>query len=153
MTQAQLDQALAMQDAKGLALGECLLLIGACPPERVLDALKLQGRLRAGFATEDASEAPTEMPRTRQVKAKFHVTADIFLGEVLLGAEVISNDDLERAMHMHYLEGVRVGEALVRIGALTPEALQDGIALQRSLQGMAQKTARPAPGFEAGPPE
>jgi hypothetical protein len=143
VTNEDLQRALAMHREKGMAVGECLLLIGACPPERVLEALMLQGRLRAN---QTISAALPSEPRTQALKAHFHVTRDIFLGEVLLGAEMITNEHLEAAMRLHHLEGVRVGEALVRLGAISAEELESGIALQRSLQSIALKTARPAKG-------
>ena len=44
-------------------------------------------------------------------------TKDTFLGEVMLNAEMITNEQLEQAMHLHYREGIRIGEALVQLGS------------------------------------
>jgi len=140
VTQAQVDAALDMHRERGMAVGECLLMTGACAPERVLEALRMQSSLRGGPAREDDADGA---PLTPEVKAHFHVTTDIFLGEVLLGAEMITKEQLEDAMRRHHLQGVRVGEALIALGALTEEELAGGIELQRSLQGIARKTARP----------
>ena len=57
------------------------------------------------------------------------VTTDMFFGEVLLGAEMITNEQLELAMRIHHHEGLKVGEALVKIGALTEAAVQEGLAV------------------------
>jgi hypothetical protein len=158
VTAEQVERALAMHREKGMAIGECLLMTGACAPERVLEALQLQQRLRGGAApgatvvpvhpaaphmARPAGAPPIEI-KTPPVQADFHVTTDIFLGEVLLGAEMITKEQLESAMRMHHLKRVRVGEALVELGALTADQVDTGIELQRSLQSIAQKTARPA---------
>ena len=71
-----------------------------------------------------------------------HVSEDMFLGEVLFGAGMVDRYQLENAMHIHHHEGVCVGEACVRIGALTEEELEKGLALQANLRFIAGLTKK-----------
>ncbi|MEW6071828.1 MAG: hypothetical protein AB1726_04430 [Planctomycetota bacterium] len=159
VTRRQVAEALRMHRAKGLRVGECLLLLGAISPGRLLETLKLQARLRAeaegaapaapaapvapALPAPPASSAPSAAPAPPPRRPPdFRVTKDMFLGEVLLGADMITNEELERAMHIHHHEGLRVGEALVKIGALTPAELESGLELQRQLRHIAGLSAK-----------
>jgi len=73
----------------------------------------------------------------RQPDAAQRVTEGIFLGEVLLGADMITNEQLEKALHLHHKTGLRVGEALVQLGALGEQDILDGLELQKQLRRIA----------------
>jgi len=162
VTRDQVAAALRFHRSRGPRIGECLLLTGSISPEHLLNALKIQDLLRAtphGITPEtlerykatpepqapgpEAAEgkAPEREPRAptpqRPPDAAQRVTEGIFLGEVLLGADMITNEQLEKALHIHHHKGVRVGEALVQIGALTEEDVQAGIELQEQLRYIA----------------
>ncbi|MEM7308070.1 MAG: hypothetical protein AAF682_15435 [Planctomycetota bacterium] len=170
ITREQLADALRFHRDKGLPIGESLLLRGCTSPDRLLEALSLQERMRElptedeeeqQTAAEEAPAAPTpapapapaapaaqnrpkpSAPRPARPAADLMVTKDMFIGEVLLGAEMITNDELEQAMHMHHHDGLRVGEALVKLGAISQEELENGLELQRHLCKIATRTARP----------
>jgi hypothetical protein len=141
----------------GLPVGECLLLTGTVTADNLLDTLKLQQNLRTGLDAEEmlrrreqerkalsgelypeAGALPTEAPSSDEpVDAGMRVTEQMFIGEVLLGAGMITNEELGEAMNVHHLEGLRVGDALVRAGALTPEELETGLELQMRLRRVA----------------
>ena len=132
----------------GMPIGECLLMSGAVSPERLLETLRLQEKMRS-MAQEVSLETMIEAERVREevraeearqrkpAAAAMRVTKDMFFGEVLLGAEMITNEQLELAMRIHHLEGLKVGEALVKIGALTEADVQEGLALQENLRYVA----------------
>ncbi len=145
ITRAQLARALRLHRGKRLPVGECLLLLGACAPDLVLESMKLQAQVRAkakGNAGAQKPPAPAAGAERRPMAA-FHVTKDMFLGEVLLGVGMISTAELEQAMHLHHHLGLRVGEALLKIGALTAQEVERGLELQRHLQSIATVKARP----------
>lgn len=145
VTRDNLARALRHHRAKRLPVGECLLLMGACRPELVLEAIKLQSSARSASQPAAGAAAPPPAPvpaRPPRQAAALHVTKDIFFGEVLLGFGMISNEQLEQAMHLHHHLGVRVGAALVKMGALTEEDVQKGLELQRRLQSVATVKAR-----------
>ena len=86
---------------------------------------------------EEEYKAKKKRPAQASETSAMNVTADIFLGEVLLGARMVDRYQLEEAMHLHHHEGLRVGEALMRLGAITEEDLERGLALQKNLRYIA----------------
>ena len=52
-------------------------------------------------------------------------------------SDMIDNDQLEQAMHIHHHTGAQVGAALIQIGALSDEDLESGLELQRQLKFIA----------------
>ena len=160
VTRNQVAAALRFHRAKGPRIGECLLLQGAIAPEHLLNALKIQDLLRtppqgithetlarykqdAGLKTSaPASNNPlAPVPVSQKAAPAQRVTEGIFLGEVLLGAEMITNDQLEKALHLHHHSGMRVGEALIQLGVLTEKDVQSGIELQEQLRRIAGMNA------------
>lgn len=145
----QLAAALRFHRAKGLPLGECLLLLGTCPPEKVLDALKLQQKLREGQElgwppSAQAGARGTDGDQdTDEADAAILVREQMFLGEVLLGIGMITNEELEKAMHMHHHEGVSVGQALQNLDILTEEDVERGLELKVQLEGLVRPSTAP----------
>ena len=140
ITRAQLARALRLHRAKRLPIGECLLLQGSCPPELVLEVMKQQAAVRSGSSKPVGAAAPAAQ---RRAAPAYHVTKDMFLGEVLLGVGMITQTQLEQAMHLHHHLGLKVGAALMKIGALTEAEVARGLELQRHLQNVATAKARP----------
>lgn len=150
---AQRDQVAAglrMHRKTRMPLGECMLLSGAATPERLLETIRLQERLRGGetspplaadSTTDEPVAAPTEKSADTRVAegepSDFQASHYLFLGELLLQQGAIAGEQLERAMHRHHLEGVRVGDALLDAGALTEPQLQSGLELQERLRRVA----------------
>jgi hypothetical protein len=149
VNETQVADALAMHRERGIPTGECLLLNGATSPEKLLATLRLQDKLRAEAAGLDAPESnttrapldltPAALPSVAagKPKAALQVMRDMFIGEVLLGAEMITAEALEQAMRIHHHEGTRVGEALIALGALTEQDLESALELQSRLRNIA----------------
>jgi len=142
-TREQVTRALDMHLKVGIPVGECLLVQGSATPERILEALKIQERMRSMSAppepqapnAADAAGAATT-PQALGLapgEASILVTKQMFFGEVLLGMGMITKGQLEQAMRKHHFENVRVGRALVEMGALSEEDLNRGLDIQRSL--------------------
>ncbi len=143
INEEQLEGALKFHREKGLPLGECLLVTGICPPEHVLDALKLQQKLREGPVYTPPTDAPAAGAAAGEATgdAAILVRQEMFLGEVLLGVGMINNEQLERAMHLHHHDGVPVGDALSQIAGLTAEQIRHGLELKQQLEGLAKTSA------------
>lgn len=137
-TREQVERALDMHSKVGIPVGECLLVQGSATPEKILEALRIQERMRSMSAPHEPSDpasATSSQPRGLEPgDAGILVTKQIFLGEVLLGVGMITKDQLQQAMHRHHFENVRVGRALVELGALSEADLKRGLDIQRSLQ-------------------
>jgi hypothetical protein len=167
VTEAQIAQALELQASKGLPLGECLLLYGFTSPDRVLEALRIQAHLRSAQRDPDAplpsvdaasaaaARAPADATTAASPQRGYRVTEQMFLGEVLLGMEAITEEQLERAMHMHHHKGLPVGQALIELGALTERDLHSALEFQRSLREIARlaRLTRTHPEHRARRPE
>jgi hypothetical protein len=153
VTRKQVAAALRFHRNKGPRIGECLLLQGAMSPEQLLTTLEIQDLLRAtpeGISPEtlaryrdagaaEARDVETDDSSTAGTSpiAARHVTQEILLGEVLLGAQMITNEQLEEALHQYHHTGVRVDRALVQMGVLTEEDVQSGLALLKRLRRIA----------------
>ena len=148
--QADLMEALELHRSSKLPIGECLLLKGHVEPEKIMEALRLQGRLRAELQGEDQGQAAAVSrsgdgraahgkvsPPVRRAPVEMHVTKQMFLGEVFLGADMITIEQLEKAMHLHQLKGLRVGQALLQIKAIDEAQLERGLELQKRLRAVA----------------
>lgn len=55
------------------------------------------------------------------------------LGDILVEREYLSQDDLRRALEHQRQNGSKLGESLLKIGALTHEELAEGLAAQKRL--------------------
>jgi hypothetical protein len=158
VTEEQVETALDFHRAKGPRIGECLLLQGAISPERLLNALKIQellrnspegitpeslARFKDGADSEPPDPTPAAPPAPPEAPERVvqTVTEDIFLGEVLLGAEIITKEELEKAMHRHHKTGFPIGEVLIQMGALTEDELEAGVELQQRLRRIAKMNA------------
>jgi type IV pilus assembly protein PilB len=52
------------------------------------------------------------------------------LGDILLKAEIISEEQLEKALELHQQKGIRVGKALIQLGYTTQESLIKALSEQ-----------------------
>jgi hypothetical protein len=152
--------ALRMHRDKGLPVGECLLVLGVSA-DHLLETLKLQRDIRG--TTGDGSQqhnsqiaqmvreeqaalakqyrdAPQLLSQDKPVEAGQRVTEKMFLGEVLLGAGMITNEQLSAGMNVHHHDGIMIGQALIKIGAISAEELEHGLELHRSLRAAAGLT-------------
>jgi len=120
-------QALQLAAADGMHFGEALVQTGAATVEDVRAALAYQARCchepvpefdEAGpddlYSDMHAEPQPSEDGRPTH---DLRLLSDVLLGRILLNEGVIDQDQLARGLQVHHSLGVRLGEALVHIGA------------------------------------
>jgi len=67
------------------------------------------------------------------------------LGDILVERELLSEDDLLRALEYQSQNGSKLGESLLKIGALTHEQLAEGLAAQKRLSVIPLNEVYPNP--------
>ena len=76
-----------------------------------------------------------------------------FLGEILLQLGYVKPEDIDRALLVQRATGIRMGEALVNIGATTYERIKTALGVQERLsKGIAGPPGRASSGPASGPP-
>jgi len=123
-------QALKVQRATLLRMGDILVKIGACSRQQVQDALQHQAslrRLRGNLTTTQLAQQ-IETPETRGTGLK--LVGEVMLGEILVERGIITRRQLERALEVQKNTGVRIGEALVQLGATTMSQIENALRLQ-----------------------
>ena len=121
------------------------------------------GALRVGRSDADATEkdAPTKKGRKKQSqlleapaeKPVQWTHSGPRLGELLLQRELISQDDLAAALVRQEESGVRIGAALVELGALDEKSLVLALAQQRGIEVVDLRREAPDPEALAALPE
>jgi len=142
LSHAQIAEALEYQKSSPFPIGECLLVLGLASPDVLLEALRLQEHLRRLDHFGSLEEAREELRASHPEKptsdpAHFDVGKDLFLGEVMLGAGMITGADLERAMREKHFSGKKLGETLIEYGVIDAETLAKGLELQATLRAVA----------------
>jgi hypothetical protein len=137
-----LGRALQLHTSSGLALGQCLIQLGAASPEQIAGAVAYQDRLRdEERSTRGEPEPEPERPPTRlelKLSPQQHgfvqsMHAQV-LGEVLIRLGTITRAQLERALQLQRAANVHIGEALVQSGATSWEHIKRGLEAQRQLR-------------------
>lgn len=72
-----------------------------------------------------------------------------FLGEILLELGYVRAEDIERALHVQRATGIRMGEALVEVGATTFDRIKTALSVQERLTS--GPTGRPTRGGSSSP--
>ena len=150
VTREQLAKGLRTHRQKKLPIGECLLLEGVSP-DHLVETLRLQQSLRSGVDFESHkrhmeldkklrgqhAEMAAQHGEYKPEEAGMRVTDQMFIGEVLLGAGMITKEQLGEAMKIHHTECLRVGDALRWVGAIDERDLAKGLELQARLRHVA----------------
>jgi len=121
-------QALKVQRATALRMGDILVKIGACPRPAVIEALQHQASLRRLRGSLTPELPDIDHPETRGTGLK--LVGEVLLGEILVERGVITRRQLERALEVQKSTGARVGEALVKLGATTMGQIENALRLQ-----------------------
>ena len=107
ITEGQLQEALAYQEKWGGKIGEILIEKGYITERKLKDFLNLQ---------VSVNSAATWMAPGK----KEHL-----LGDIMLAAEVISQDQLDEALEYQKEAGVKIGRILIEKGYISEQALKD----------------------------
>ena len=131
VTTEQVDQALKMMAETGRKFGEALVEIGAATPEDVAQGISLQGVL----SKKSAGQAPVE---NDQRFDRAQVLHGILLGEILVLMGRIDRAGLQRGLEHQRHTGSRIGEALVDLGLISWDDLDEAIRIQHSRGGSSE---------------
>ncbi|MSR61936.1 MAG: hypothetical protein EXS08_05780 [Planctomycetes bacterium] len=133
-----LSRALQLHTSSGLALGQCLIQLGAASSEQIAGAVAYQDRLREEERStrSEPERAPTRLelkmsPQQRGFVQSMHAQV---LGEVLVRQGAITRAQLERGLQLQRAANVHIGEALVQSGATSWEHIKRALEAQRQLR-------------------
>lgn len=133
-----LSRALQLHTSSGMALGQCLIQLGAATPEQIAGAVAYQDRLREeerSTRTGPERSAPKgDLRLTPKNKVFVQSVHTQVLGEVLIRLGSITREQLERALQLQRAANVHIGEALVESGAASWEQIKKALDVQRQLR-------------------
>jgi hypothetical protein len=142
-----LSRALQLHASSHLAVGQCLLQLGAATRDQIASAVAYQDRLRDDErATRSETDHHVHVVHATQQSP--HVVMNLspnqrgfvqsmhnqVLGEVLIRLGTITREQLERAMQVQRAASVHIGEALVETGAASWEQIRKGLEVQKQLR-------------------
>lgn len=143
VSSAEMTEAVQVSKRLGVPIGRVLIMSG-CVKEEVLEAsLQLQRLIRAGdMSVEGALEALqrvndldidlTEALANEQYKESLLDSAE-YLGELLLDSNIVSEEDLVKAMQTSFDQGVPLGSTLVLQGLLSPSLFPSILSVQKNI--------------------
>lgn len=133
-----LSRALQLHTSSGLALGKCLIQLGAASPEQIAGAVAYQDRLREEERSTrgEPERAPTRLELKLSSKQRGFVQSmhSQVLGEVLIRQHAVTRQQLERALQLQRAANVHIGEALVQSGATSWDHIKRALETQRQLR-------------------
>lgn len=146
-----LSRALQLHASSRLALGQCLVQLGAASAEQIASAVAYQDRLRdeervtrTPHPLHAVPPAPSSPPASTPQRGDLRLSAkqrgfvqsmhSQVLGEVLIRLGSITREQLERALQLQRAASVHIGEALVESGAVTWEQIKRALDVQRQLR-------------------
>lgn len=147
-----LARGLQLHTSSGMALGLCLVQLGAATPEQIAGAVAYQDRLREQERTTRAgSERPAEpQAPARPVEVHTPGRAELrmsakqqgfvqsvhaqVLGEILIRLGSVTREQLDRALQLQRAASVHIGQALVESGAASWEQVKKALEVQRQLR-------------------
>jgi hypothetical protein len=141
-------QAMKVQRATKLRIGEVFVKIGACTAAQVADALSHQAALRR--VRESAGPQPTRVEPNDARGTGLKLVGEAMLGEILIERNVITRRQLERALEVQKQTGMRIGEALVKLGATTLEQIEQALRIQGRDRRFGARSTAASPGKDAG---
>jgi hypothetical protein len=138
VTGESLARALQLHTSSGIALGQCLVHLGAATPEQIAAAVSYQDRLR------DQERAARHAPEPELQRSDLRLSGKQasfvqsmhtqVLGEVLIRLGSITRDQLERGLQVQRAANLHIGEALVESGAASWDQVKKGLEVQRRLR-------------------
>ncbi len=134
-----LARALQLHTSSGMALGQCLIQLGAATPQQIAGAIAYQDRLREeerSTRAEPPEREPMRLDLRMSPKQKGFVQSmhAQVLGEVLVRLGSITREQLGRALQLQRAANVHIGEALVENGAASWEQIKKALEVQRQLR-------------------
>jgi hypothetical protein len=140
LTRDELARALGQQLKTGLPLGKCIVALDLAPEGQVQKAIDLQEGIREWRAVPpflDARRARNSKldPVTSTRQGRFIEAMNAYLlGQILIRLGTITPEQLDRALQIQIATGIRIGEALVEIGAATWDQIRVAVKVQGDLR-------------------
>jgi hypothetical protein len=140
LPQAQFESAMRTSQATGLPLGRLLVALGVLSDEVLATALNAQILIRAGRITRN--QAISGLKASYKRLAPFETTLSdqgfyrgpsrptIRLGELLVSADLISEDEVLQALEESLKQEESVGRVLIQKKIMTVRMLNNALALQ-----------------------
>ena len=95
---------------------------------------------------EPAEPRPSDLQRAEEGAENAPQSDESLLGQILKNLGIVTSAQIEEATRLQRREGIRIGEALLRIGATTPKQIQRGLRVQHHLRhGPMPKGPPPSP--------
>jgi hypothetical protein len=124
-----IQQALKVQRATSMRIGDVFVKIGACTHAQVQDALNHQASIRR--VRDNLGEPLGQKVEKADVRGTgLKLVGEAMLGEILIERNVITRRQLERALEVQKQTGCRIGEALVKLGATTIDQIDQALRIQ-----------------------
>lgn len=136
LNREKVDAAIKTQKATSMRFGEALVHLGAASWKDVENGLRLQehlsqSRLSQNGPTRSEMLSGKERPPVSAFGSEhLNVLNDMMLGEEMIRMGTITREDLKRALGVQNAAGIRIGEALVEIGAATWDQVAEGVRMQ-----------------------
>lgn len=139
----QLETAMKTSQATGLPLGRLLISLGTLSDELLATALNAQSLIRAGNITRAQAtagllaahhrQAPLEAQNNESMRMRGPHRKSVRLGELLVGAGILSHLEIGQALQTGLIEQKWIGEALLEAGRLNRKLLTDALAIQEMI--------------------
>jgi len=135
VAQADLEEALALQQGTQKRLGEILVEHGFTSQADIKLALEYQKCIRAvarpPAPTTKRAPAPP-LPQAEKRAAPLRMATELLLGEILVLQGVITRKQLEHALALQRKSGQMLGETLLRSRRVTRHQLESALTMQGS---------------------
>jgi hypothetical protein len=132
----KVDATIKAQKATNMRFGEALVHLGAASWKDVEHGLRLQEHLsrsrmsQSGPARLEALSAKERPPVSAFGSEHLNVLNDMMLGEEMIRMGTITREQLKKALGVQNAAGIRIGQALVEIGAATWDQVAEGVRMQ-----------------------
>jgi hypothetical protein len=141
ITQAQLDEATRASQYVPARLGQMMVMMGQVTHGELQDALQLQCLLREKIVDKQIGVKALWLTRHRRMRLRAAIESlqnenegivepTLRLGDLLIEAGIITNEQLQEALSCNQSSGLPLGRVLVLSGAVTDETLLAGLNAQ-----------------------
>jgi len=141
ITREQLNEGLDHQAAKGGRLGQALIDNDVTSWDVIDNVLRFQRMLNPEHGSSDAPDD------TKDSEPAAHREMPTLLGEVVVHLGFAEEQKVEEALRVHKATGIRMGEALVQIDALTWPQLRESLRVQHNMRYAAGHAEVSSPKF------
>ena len=135
----EVSAALERQRDTGQGLGDTLVECRFTTWDEIQRALDYQDMIRKMIAVEPKKSTPSEpaaeqprpiLPASNRAQARLRLATELLLGEMLVVQGAITREALEHALELQRSSGILIGEALIKTGAATRPAIEQALVCQ-----------------------